>query len=178
MTEMAALNTKRLRIEPLVEAHAAALFPGLQDETLYEFVGDRAPASVDALVERYRRLSTRKSPDGSEAWLNWALWSQPLDRYVGWIQATVYPDRTAHIAYVLFRKDWGCGYAREAVTALMDHLRSDWSVADIRATVDTRNQRSIALLEALGFVRGQVRVGAEEIRGVMADEVEYAIVAQ
>lgn len=58
MSEIKAMQTTGLRIEPLVEAHAAVLFPGLQDEALYEFVGDRAPASVDALVERYRRLST------------------------------------------------------------------------------------------------------------------------
>ena len=176
MPEMKELHTKRLRIEPLVESHAVALFPGLQNQALYEFVGAQAPESVEALVDRYRRLAARKSPDGREAWLNWALWSLSLDRHVGWIQATVHPDRTASIAYVLFRGDWGSGYAREAVTALIDHLRRDWSVAYVRATVDTRNRRSIALLEALGFARGEVRVGAEEIRGVMEDEVEYGVV--
>ena len=172
------LHTLRLRLEPLEESHADALFEGLQHEGLYEFISDRAPESVAALRERYRRLATRVSPDGREAWLNWAVWSPDTHGYVGWVQATVHPDRSAHVAYVLFREAWGHGYAREAVAALIDHLRDDWSAWKILATADTRNRRSIALLETLGFVRGEVRAEAEEIRGVLADEVEYFLVVR
>jgi RimJ/RimL family protein N-acetyltransferase len=150
-----------------------ALFVGLQHEALYEFISDRPPESVAALVERCRRLAARMSPDGRESWLNWALWSLPADSYVGYVQATVHADHSAHVAHVLFREAWGHGYAREAVAALIEHLRDDWRVTTIRATVDTRNRRSIALLEALGFWRGAVRTEAEEIRGILADEVEY-----
>ncbi len=150
----------------------------MRHEALYEFIGEGPPESIETLEARYRRLATRRSPDGLEAWLNWALWSPPEARHVGWLQATVHPDHSAHIAYVLFREDWGQGYAREAVMALLDHLRNDWCVTELRATVDTRNRRSIALLEALGFARGEVRVGAEEIRGVLADEVEYSWVVR
>jgi ribosomal-protein-alanine N-acetyltransferase len=169
------LQTRRLRLEPLEESHASALFPGLQHGALYEFIGDRAPESVTMLGERYRGLSTRRSPDGRESWLNWALWSLPADGYVGWIQATVHPDRSVDIAYVLFHEAWGQGYAREAVAELIEHLRHDWSARNIRATVDTRNVRSIALLEALGFLRGEIRIGAEEIRGTLVDEVDYRL---
>lgn len=151
------------------------MFAGLQHDDLYEFVSDRAPASVEALRERYNRLATRQSPDGRESWLNWALWAVSSAGYVGYVQATVRPDHSAHIAYVLFRDAWGHGYAREAVAAMIDHLRGDWQCRTLKATVDTRNRRSIALLAALGFVRGEVRIEAEEIRGVLQDEVDYSL---
>ena len=173
MPDLQVLHTSRLKLEPLGEAHAAALFEGLSDHRLYEFIGEQAPVSVEALAERYRRLATRMSPDGREHWLNWAIGSQASGRHVGWVQATVHADRSAHVAYLLFRESWGQGFAREAATAMVEHLRDAWSVRIVRATVDVRNRRSIALLEALGFVRGAVRRDAEVIRGVLSDEVEY-----
>ena len=169
------LHTPRLRMEPLEESHAGALFEGLRHEALYEFISERAPESVEALRERYRRLATRESADGCQSWLNWALWSLPADRYVGFVQATVHRDHSADIAYVLFHDAWGHGYAREAVAALILHLREDWDARHVRASVDTRNRRSIALLESLGFRRGAVRAQAERIHGVLSDEVEYLL---
>jgi len=169
------VHTSRLKLEPLKASHAGALFHGLQNAALYEFISERPPESVEALRLRYGRLESRVSPDGRDAWLNWVLRTVPDDGHAGWIQATVHPDRTALVAYVLFREAWGRGYAREAVAALIAHLRDDWDIALVRATVDTRNRRSIALLEALGFARGAVRVDAEEIGGVMTDEVEYSL---
>lgn len=147
------LHTGRLRLEPLEERHAAALFALLRDDALYEFTGDHAPANLEALARRYRELETRTSPDGREAWLNWALWSLPDAGYVGLIQATVRPDRTAHIAYVLFREAWSRGFAHEATAALIDALSLEWDVREIWATVDVRHRRAIALLEELGFLR-------------------------
>src|SRR5262245_45490922 len=172
---MRELQTQRLRLEPLVETHASALFEGLRDEALYQFIGERPPKSIEALRERYRRLSSRMSPDGNQHWLNWALCSLATGHYVGWVQATVRRDRSADIAYVLFRDQWGNGYAREAVAALIDHLREEWGAKRIKATVDTRNLRSITLLETLGFQRGSGRRNAEVIHGVASDEVEYLL---
>lgn len=151
MAALKSLRTVRLRLEPLEEAHADLLFDGLRDEALYEFIDEAPPRDAEALRERYRRWTSRASPDGRQAWLNWALWSLPAGRFVGWVQATVHPDCAADIAYVLFRGAWGQGYAREAVAALIGHLREDWKVNTVRASVDARNRRSIALLEALGF---------------------------
>jgi len=167
------LHTSRLTLEPLEETHAADLFEGLRDEGLYEYTSDHAPESVEALALRYRQLETRRSPDGREAWLNWALWSVPDARYVGLVQATVYPDRRAHVAYVLFREAWNRGYAREASAAMINALSLGWEVREIWATVDVRHRRSIALLEGLGFLRIGVRKDAEFIQGALSDEYVY-----
>jgi len=170
------LVTRRLRLEPLEPHHAEALFAGLQNGSLYEYISDVPPVTVDTLRERYTRLSTRKSPEGTEHWLNWAIWSESEGRYLGYVQATVVVDSgAATIAYVLFRDAWGVGYAREAVAAIIDHLIAAYRSPEVRANVDTRNLRSIALLEALGFDRVAVRKDAELIHGVLTDEAEYRL---
>jgi len=157
-----------------MEAHAGALFPGLSDDTLYEFIGERPPESVEALAGRYRQLETRMSPDGRAIWLNWVLWSILGGSYVGVVQATVLPDK-AYIASVLFRAAWGMGYAREASAATIEHLRDEWGVNDFRATVDVRNHRSIALLTRLGFQRIAVRRSAGMIRSAPSEEYVYRL---
>jgi len=147
------LRTLRLRLEPLEERHALVLFEGLQHPELSQFVSEKPPESVAALRERYRRLERRRSPDGLEVWLNWAVRLNATGRYVGYVQATVHRDDSAHIAVVLFRDDWGHGFAREAVGAMIDHLQRQRATNVFRATVDAGNLRSIALLEALSFER-------------------------
>ncbi len=167
------IRTRELRLEPLVEAHANSLFRGLRSDALYEFIGESAPESVEALATRFRRLETRVSPDGHESWLNWAIRSLDSREYVGVVQATVHPDRSAHIAYILFPEAWGRGYARQAVHALIHYLQFERALMSVRATVDVRNRRSIALLERLGFARVALRQNAEVIRGVPSDEFDY-----
>ena len=76
MNGLQTLDAARLRLDPLLPMHADAMFQGLRDERLYEFITERAPASLSALRDRYRMLASRKSPDLSEEWLNWALWSK------------------------------------------------------------------------------------------------------
>lgn len=103
------LVTPRLRLEPIEPRHAGALFEGLQSEHLYEFIAASPPASVDALRERYERLALRRSPDGTERWLNWAIFCLPEQRYIGYVQATVPTSGEASVAYVVFADSWGGG---------------------------------------------------------------------
>lgn len=161
-----------LRLEPLLPAHADLLLAGLQDPALYEFIAEAPPASLDALRARYQRLATRSSPDGRQAWLNWAIWSFAERAHVGYVQATVEAGQ-AHLAYVLFRSHWRRGYARAAVLEMMRLLRAEHGVSRFRARVDTRHTRSRSLLESLGFECMEVHLDAEEIHGQSADEAEY-----
>ena len=168
-------HTLRLRLEPLLEAHAGPLFPGLSDVALYEFIGERPPENVEALAARFRRLELRTSPDGRQLWLNWALWSVLSGSYVGVVQATVHADHSAHLAFVLFHEAWGQGYAREASTATIDHIRDEWGVHDVRATVDVRNHRSIGLLTRLGFQRFGVFRSSDMPRSTPSEEYVYLL---
>ena len=96
------LQTRRLLLEPLTAAHAAELYENLLDRRLYTFIPRDPPTSGRALEDRYRRLSARRSPDGGEAWLNWAVRERETGRFVGALEATLEGDLTAFIAYTVF----------------------------------------------------------------------------
>jgi [ribosomal protein S5]-alanine N-acetyltransferase len=170
---MKELHTPRLRLEPLGPQHAEAFFDGLSSESIYDFISDAPPDSVFDLRRRFAELARGESPSGSERWLNWAVWIRSEKRYVGYVQATVVGDREATLAYVFFPNAWGRGYAREAVKCMIDWLRGEYPDLELRAYVAVRNQRSISLLNHLGFACVNIRTRAELIRGVLSDEAEF-----
>jgi [ribosomal protein S5]-alanine N-acetyltransferase len=59
----------------------------------------------------------------------------------------------AEIGYLLGREHWGRGLMREALTALITHAFSKWSLRRLEAEVDPLNGASARLLETLGFAR-------------------------
>jgi [ribosomal protein S5]-alanine N-acetyltransferase len=158
---MQTLHTPRLVLEPRVAAHADALYPLLADPRQREFHDDD-PVSLEALRERFRKGESRRSPDGRQQWLNWALVLRGGDaNAIGFVQATVREDHRAWVAYAVATALWGQGLATEAVRAMIEHLISHHDVTQCMATVDQRNQRSWRLLERLGFVRADAAQTAE-----------------
>ncbi len=155
---MQTLHTSRLVLEPLVVSHADALYPLLCDPRQLEYLDHGAPASLGALRERYRKLESRRSGDGLEHWLNWAIVVRGADAdAIGFVQATVQRDGRAWVAYQVARALWGHGIATEATRAMVDHLIARYAVTQCMATVDQRNQRSWRLLERLGFGRADAK---------------------
>jgi ribosomal-protein-alanine N-acetyltransferase len=75
--------------------------------------------------------------------------SRAAASYVGTLEATVYPDRSARVAYTVFVSFWGRGYAREGCARLLEHLIEDYGVRVVTAEMDTRNAASVSLAEAL-----------------------------
>ena len=147
---MQTIVTPTLTLEPLLASHAEAMFEVLSDQAIYRYLDYPPPVSVEYLFGVYSRLEARRSPDGSDAWLNWVI--RPREQLLaGYVQATVAPDRSAYVAYVLASKYWGRGYAQCAMQAMLEHLVSTYNVDRCMATVEVENQRSIRLLERLGF---------------------------
>jgi [ribosomal protein S5]-alanine N-acetyltransferase len=147
---METIVTPTLTLEPLLASHAEEMFGLLSDDKIYRYLDYAAPASTDYLRGVYQRLQSRRSPDARQRWLNWVI--RPLEQpLAGYVQATVEPDRSAHVAYVLGSRYWGHGYAQRAVQAMLEHLVSAYSVDRFLATVEVDNQASIRLLERLGF---------------------------
>ena len=167
------LVTGRLILEPLVVSHAQTLYPLLCDQRLYTYIPEEPPASAEALVARYQRLAARRSPDGQQVWLNWAARQHARLRYVGWFQATIGPDQTALLAYMIFPSQQGKGYAREGGRRVVEHLARDHGVRLVVAEIDTRNRASIGVVEALGFVRVSERPAADFFKGAVSDEYRY-----
>lgn len=146
---MRVLENALLRLEPQVAAHAEAMFDVLADPAIYEYE-NAPPASLADLRERFARLETRQSGDGTERWLNWVI-RIPSGELVGYVQATVYASRRADIAYELNSRYWGQGYASTAVGLMAAELVDAYGVDTLSAVFKRANTRSRRLLQRNGF---------------------------
>lgn len=170
--EQPALRGPRLALEPLRAGHADLVFEGLSDDALYTYIPPLPPASVEALRARYQYLEGRRSPDGRERWLNWAA-RLPDGPYVGLVEATVYEDGRASIAYFVFTSFARRGYGAEATARVVEHLVEDLGVREVEARIDTRNAASQRLVERLGFARVDTIRDADHFKGSSSDEYVY-----
>ena len=139
----------RITLEPQTAAHAEEMFAVLSDPAIYEYENE-PPRSLEWLRERFRKLESRRSPDGEEEWLNWVI-RLSSGELIGYVQATVHRDGCAAIAYELASAYWGRGYARKAVEAMIGELVQNHGVRTLTAVFKRENQRSRRLLERLGF---------------------------
>jgi len=85
--------------------------------------------------------------------------------------------RQAEIGFSLDRAYHHQGYAREAVTCLLDHLFGEFSLHRVRANCDPENQASANLLKRLGFRHEGRMVESMWFKGRWADEDWYAVLA-
>ena len=170
-------ETERLRLEPLRVSHATELFELFSDDRMYLFVPQQPPATLAALTKRFALLETRRSPDGGEDWLNWALRSKADGACVGCVQVTIRPDHRAQLAYELGVPYWGRGFATEACSCVIEALFAD-GMSEIRADLDTRNLASMRLLERLGFRCNHLRRNADFFKGSDSHEWTYSLEAR
>jgi RimJ/RimL family protein N-acetyltransferase len=149
---MRALSAIGLTLEPQCAAHAAELFDLLNDTAVYTYLDDSPPQSRASLSERFARLESRRSGDGREHWLNWAI-RLDTGELAGFVQATVGEGGIAWIAFVIGRAFWGRDIAQRATRAVLNEGTLRYAATQWLATADRRNQRSIRLLVRLGFTQ-------------------------
>ena len=165
------LEASRVVLEPQQAAHADEMFGVLSDPAIYEFE-NQPPASADALRERFRKLESACSPDGSQLWLNWIVRLRDTGAAIGYVQATVLEDARALIAYEFGSAWWGRGLAQEATTVGIYELRTRYGVTVVGAVFKRTNHRSRRLLERLGMHVP----GAGEFPAGLAESDEDAMV--
>jgi RimJ/RimL family protein N-acetyltransferase len=167
------LSTPRLTLEPLTPAHAEPMSAGFADPQLYRWINAEAPKDVTDLRSRFERIANPYAPRG-ELWLNWAVRLNEGGAHAGLIEATVRPDRVVFLAYYVFTAFARSGIAREACTAVIEHLWRAYDATEIRADTDYRNVPSRCLVESLGFVR-RTRPIVTTLRGEPAIDYRYRL---
>jgi [ribosomal protein S5]-alanine N-acetyltransferase len=146
---MHTLTTPLCTLEPQLAAHAAEMFQVLADPAIYEF--ENAPPESEAkLRERFTKLETRRSADGSQQWLNWVI-RLPGGALAGYVQASVLPSGTSYVAYELASRHWRQGIGSSAVGAVLQELSAHYATRTFVAVLKARNFRSRGLLAKLGF---------------------------
>ncbi len=146
------LTTPRLRLRALVPADAPALYEIFADVEVVRYWS--APPLTDlagaaALQAQIEALFQARSL------LQWGIVRAGEDRVLGTctLADIDLKHQRAAIGFALGRASWGQGFAREAVQALVDFAFTELELHRLAADADPRNQRSLNLLAALGFVR-------------------------
>lgn len=156
---MQTLNATHCTLEPLSKVHAREMFNVLSDPAIYEFENE-PPQSEQWLAQRYSKLESRRSIDGSQQWLNWVI-LLPSGALAGYVQATVLESGSAYVAYELASRYWRQGIGKSALVAMLAELHSSYSVHRAVAVFKSANYRSIGLLSSLGFTLATEAESAE-----------------
>lgn len=175
MTELLpTLSTPRLRLRALRAADVPALFEIFSDREVMRYwshgpLADRAAAeALLADIERRAREGTL---------YQWGVARADDDRVVGTctLAEIERSHRRASIGYALGRRDWGQGYAREAVGALIAHAFGALDLHRLEADVDPRNEASIRVVEHFGFVREGHLSERYLVQGELQDAVLFGL---
>jgi RimJ/RimL family protein N-acetyltransferase len=146
------LETDRLRLRPVTEGDADALFAMHSSAHVLRY-WDSPPWSDRARAERFIAMSRQLADEGTGARV--ILERRTDGVFVGWCGLSRWnPDyRSAALGYCLDDAAWGHGYATEAARALLQWAFDTLDLNRVQAETDTRNLASARVLEKLGFVR-------------------------
>jgi len=144
------LETRRLQLREVALSDAAFFLALLNDPSWLENIGDRGVRS-EADAEAYIRTNIRGQYDA----YGYGLYAvQPKSASLpigicGLVRRDFLPAPDLGVALL---PEWaGQGYASEAARAVMLHAKSTLGIQRLYAMVQRGNQRSVSLLERLGF---------------------------
>jgi ribosomal-protein-alanine N-acetyltransferase len=167
--------TANFILEPIQVRHARILYPLMLDNTLYRYIPINAPASIEALENKYQAWSKGVSDNGDEIWLNYAIRQREGSEYVGTLQATIKRAGPTYIAYETYTPYQRSGVAKESCAALIKHLFENCETQTITAHLDTHNIASKKLLESLQFTFVRTIEKADAFKGRVSDEYVYEL---
>lgn len=145
------LTTARLRLRPLAEGDAGALF-ALHSNPRVLRHWDAPPWTDPGRAGLFLETCRRLAEEGSGARL--AIERSSDGAFLGWCGLSSWnPDhRSASLTYILDEFAWGHGYATEAVHALLTWGFETLDLNRVQAEADNRNHASARVLEKSGFV--------------------------
>jgi [ribosomal protein S5]-alanine N-acetyltransferase len=168
--------TPRLTLEPLTVAHASLLHAGFSDAAMHTLI-PTDPQPLDAMIARHERILKGPLDRNDELWRNWAirLHDAVEPTYVGMVETSVFPNDYAYLAYFIFTPHQRKGFAHEACSAALAHLRATYAIKRVVVEMDTKNTASWKLTESLGGKRVATKPNADFFKGRSSDEYHYEI---
>lgn len=167
------LFTERCLIRKLERKDITALFSyrSLPEVYKYQSWQPKTLADAEAFVEK-NLLSIENTPD---TWLQLAICLRD-GSMIGDIGIHFLEDNDqVELGYTLSPEYQGKGYAIESIRALIDHIFADLHKHRIEASVDPENERSIVLLERLGFRKEAHFLESFRVDGGWKDDCRYGI---
>jgi RimJ/RimL family protein N-acetyltransferase len=174
MSDLVLLSTSRLTLDPITIEHAEPLHELLGDRELYHFMPFKE-LSFEERKNLCERWSIGRSPNGDEIWLNWIAKETNSGQAIGHFQAGISAERIATIAYVVATKFQRQGFALEALTVILIHLREVMQVREVKAWSDTRNIASHSLADKLGLRKIETIKDADFFNGATSNEYVFSL---
>ncbi|HET6625601.1 MAG TPA: GNAT family N-acetyltransferase [Nocardioidaceae bacterium] len=171
------LNSPRLRLEPVTEAHLDHFLALNSDPEVMRFLLGRAATREETLDEWARRMGAQT--DETRGLGYWAGFTND-DTFAGWWSASAFStDETlAGLGYRLVRRAWGLGLATEGGRLMIAQGAAAPGVERVVASTMAVNTASRRVLEKLGMrhVNTYVREWDEPITGSEEGDVVYELV--
>jgi|GEM_PF-2947218 len=140
------LETSRLTLEPLSEAHADALYALYTDSRVSRFLFTKSTSreEFDAIL--------RHSVAFGKTHGMWAVISNDERKLIGRIGFYAFGEvERPELAFLLASNRWGLGYATEACRVALCHACQLHSWREVVAIVQPANAPAIRVLTKLGF---------------------------
>ena len=172
---MRTLGTKRLRLDPVTPANAAALWDVLQQPHLREFQ-DLPDLSREQFVATVAERPRVLAP-GATGRFEWLVYADDGKNAIGWISLRI-ADRTrstGEIGYSVVRDYRGRGLASEAVAALVDEGFRHVGLQRVRAYCVPNNLSSRGVLRNNGFEDDGVLPHGATLAGQPVDVIAYTL---
>ena len=135
------VRTSRLAFRKAQIADVQALSVIWADADVRRYLG--GPISADEAIRRARSRV--------EAGELGAVRLLDDERIIGCINVEDRRNRELEISYLFSVDAWGCGYATESISAVVDELRSNFEGYEMIAKTQAANLPSMRLLERIGF---------------------------
>lgn len=148
---MAVLSTPRLELRPLTLAEASDLYDVLNHEDVGRFLLDGERVSWEWVEAEIGTSEEGFRTAGRGLWGIRERGSKELAGFVG-LRPFFQPPEL-QLLYGLLPQYWGRGLGSEAAAAVVDHAVHDLALDPILAATDRPNEKSIRVLERLGFRR-------------------------
>jgi tRNA(adenine34) deaminase len=145
------LRTARLILEPVVAAHADAMWEVLNESATAQPGRDLPPPSREWLASHYAQLERRVSPGGATAQLLWAMRETGSGNYVGWAQAEAHADGSAEVGCEVVAPSRGQGLAAEAMRAVLDELTARAGTREAWVRLPEGRAAALQAATQLGF---------------------------
>ena len=174
MVERTQLETERLILRPLRLADLDDVLEYAADEEWSRFLGGIPFPYSGRDGEEYLARSILNSWD-----LSPQFGLEFEARLVGSVSVRIQPQhRTAELGYAIARRVWGQGLAVEAVSAVISWSFEKLDLVKVYAAADSRNERSIRVMQKLGLKQEGLLRQNRIVRGAQIDEVRYAVLKE
>ena len=171
LLETARLGLRRFRAQ---DTPAFAVYRS--DPAVARYQGWTAPVSADSAAALVREFAG--GDPGRPGWFQYAVELKDGGCLVGDAGVNLHENRMqAELGITLAPERQGCGYATEAVNAVLQDLFERRGLHRVSAECDARNQGSARLLERVGFQNEGRRPSNTWMKGEWTDDLLFGLLA-